>query len=1278
MTSKMKKYIMQLARTKAQKTALAIMTSVLMFNPAYAAPTGGEVVGGVATINQAGAVTTINQASQQANINWQSFGIAKNETVNFNQPNAQAIALNRVVGNEASNIYGKLNANGQVFLINPNGILFSKDAKVNVGGLVASTLDIDKIDGTKYNLKGTGTITNQGTITAKGRIAFIANVVDNQGKIINHKGITHLSAGEQVTINKGESFNVTIHKGAIDAQINNGGAIISDSGQIYLTANAKDALSKAVINHTGIIEANTALQGENGKILLIADMQQGTANINGTINAKNEYQGNGGFIETSGARVKIGDNAKISTQATNGQAGTWLIDPTDFTIAASGGDMTGAAVANSLNNGNLTIQSASGASGTDGDIHVNDNIAWSQNKLTLTAHRNININSQLNGSGTANLALEYGQGSTDGAGSDYFVNAPINLPKGDNFSTKKGSNGTVNTYTVITELGVEGSSNQQDLQGMSGGLTKNYVLGANIDAAATGGWDSGAGFTPIGTEINKFTGKFDGLGHTISNLNINRPTTDYVGLFGYTDAATISNIGMVGGSITGKENVGGLLGMAGLNSTITNAYATGVVNGTEDVGGLAGIFGGSTITNAYATGVVSGAERVGGLAGLVGGSTITNSHATGVVSGTNYVGGLAGEAIRDNEITNAYATGAVSGTSGVGGLAGVVDNKSSITNAYATGKVTGTGINVGGLAGQVGGSTITNAYATGAVTGDGRVGGLAGFVKESSTITNAYATGAVTGTGIGSGFSDNVGGLAGLVTGGTITNAYATGAVTGIGHVGGLAGEVYSGGSTITSSYWDTQTTGQTTSAGGTGVTGKTTDEMKQVATFAGWEIDKVGGGTEAWRIYEGNTSPLLKVFLKPLKVTAGISNNNVIYNGSTQSAVVGGLTYITSDPTAVDATKIHGSANGSGSGTNAGDYEIAVSGEVYSEQSGYDIQMQNAIFTIKKAPVNVNGTIAASNKTYDGTTAATLNTNAASLEGVIAADAGKVTLDFGTGEFSDKNVGTGKTVTLTGLSLSGDAANNYELGSSTLTTTADISKAPISDVSGITANDKVYDGNTTATLNTSSASFNGMFQYDNLTVATSTGVFAEKDAGNGKTVNISNITLGGTDAGNYELGNSTATATANITPAPLTISANDISRMLGNAYVFSGTEFTASGLVNGETIDTVKIDSTGKNATVPGNFDINITGVNTGSSDFDIGNYNPTYVDGKLNIFIEGTIDAGSITKNIKANDPFQNNGLYPLVGDWSSVSIKAPAVKAPTGYLTSIDGKLYWVLNK
>ena len=520
--------------------------------------------------------------------------------------------------------------------------------------------------------------------------------------------------------------------------------------------------------------------------------------------------------------------------------------------------------------------------------------------------------------------------------------------------------------------------------------------------------------------------------------------------------------------------------------------------------------------------------------------------------------------------------------------------------------------------------------------------------------------------------------MAGEVTGGTITNAYATGAVTGIGHVGGLAGEVYSGGSTITSSYWDTQTTGQTTSAGGTGVTGKTTDEMKQVATFAGWEIDKVGGGTEAWRIYEGNTSPLLKVFLKPLKVTAGISNNNVIYNGSTQSAVVGGLTYITSDPTAVDATKIHGSANGSGSGTNAGDYEIAVSGEVYSEQSGYDIQMQNAIFTIKKAPVNVNGTIAASNKTYDGTTAATLNTNAASLEGVIAADAGKVTLDFGTGEFSDKNVGTGKTVTLTGLSLSGDAANNYELGSSTLTTTADISKAPISDVSGITANDKVYDGNTTATLNTSSASFNGMFQYDNLTVATSTGVFAEKDAGNGKTVNISNITLGGTDAGNYELGNSTATATANITPAPLTISANDISRMLGNAYVFSGTEFTASGLVNGETIDTVKIDSTGKNATVPGNFDINITGVNTGSSDFDIGNYNPTYVDGKLNIFIEGTIDAGSITKNIKANDPFQNNGLYPLVEDWSSVSIKAPAVKAPTGYLTSIDGKLYWVLNK
>ena len=108
---------------------------------AYANPADGTVTNGTGTIAQSGNTMTITQNTSKMSINWQSFSIAANETVNFVQPGANSIALNRVVSNNASNIYGHLNANGQVFLINPSGVLFAKGSQVNVGGIVASTLN---------------------------------------------------------------------------------------------------------------------------------------------------------------------------------------------------------------------------------------------------------------------------------------------------------------------------------------------------------------------------------------------------------------------------------------------------------------------------------------------------------------------------------------------------------------------------------------------------------------------------------------------------------------------------------------------------------------------------------------------------------------------------------------------------------------------------------------------------------------------------------------------------------------------------------------------------------------------------------------------------------------------------------------------------------------------------------------------------------------------------------------------------------------------------------
>ena len=266
---------------------------------------------------------------------------------------------------------------------------------------------------------------------------------------------------------------------------------------------------------------------ENGSI-------SGELTARGTISAQgNLIVGSGGFVETSAAKVSIQDSFSVKTAG-----GNWLIDPVDFTIAASGGDITGPTLTSTLGSGNVTILSSSGTlGGTAGDVNVNDVVTWAANKLTLNAQNNININANLNGSGTAGLALEYGQASTDGGTSTYNVNAAVNLPAGNNFSTKLGSTGAVRNYTVITSLGVEADAttapSTTTLQGMAAiaNLAGRFVLGSNIDATATSSWNAGAGFTPIGNGTTGFSGAFDGLGHTISSLNINRPTTSYVGLF---------------------------------------------------------------------------------------------------------------------------------------------------------------------------------------------------------------------------------------------------------------------------------------------------------------------------------------------------------------------------------------------------------------------------------------------------------------------------------------------------------------------------------------------------------------------------------------------------------------------------------------------------------------------------------------------------------------------------------------------------------------------------
>lgn len=643
-------------------SAMALAVSALFAAQAHAADAANAtIVGGSGSVTTSGQSTTITQTTQRLAIDWTSLSTRANELIDFRQPNASAIALNRITGTSPSELLGGLTANGQVFILNPNGILFGAGSQINVGGLVASTLSMSNADFMSGNhvfgnSGSSGSVINQGSMTAAsgGYLALLAPEVRNEGVMTASLGTALLAAGNKVTLNldNGSLLGYSIDQGTINALAENKHLIKADGGQVLLSAQAMDALTTATVNNTGIIEART-LQNKAGRILLMGDMDYGTVNVGGTLDASAPVTGDGGFVETSAAHVKVAGGTRVTTLAANGKNGEWLIDPVDFTVAATGGDMTGATLSANLGGGNVTIQSTSGATGVNGDVNINDSVSWSANTLTLNAQRNININTAMNGSGTGKLALLYGQSAVAADNTAvYNVNAPVNLAAGDNFSTKLGSDGTVVQYKVITALGAAGSTTGTDLQGMSLDLSLNYVLGADIDASATSGWNGGAGFDPL----KVFTGTFDGLKHVVKNIHINRPTEDQVGLFGYVASGTIQNVGLDGGSVRGDTDVGALMGY-GCCAIVRRAYANVAVTGNNNVGGLIGQSVDDVISDVYSTGTVTGNDSVGGLIGMIDAwstSTVTRAYAAGLVTGVTNVGGLIGQDLTTASTTNSY------------------------------------------------------------------------------------------------------------------------------------------------------------------------------------------------------------------------------------------------------------------------------------------------------------------------------------------------------------------------------------------------------------------------------------------------------------------------------------------------------------------------------------------------------------------------------------------------------------------------------------------------
>lgn len=171
-----------------------ILGTLMLSSSVWAVPQGGQVTAGSGQISQTGTTTTIQQNSQNISLTWKSFNTDRGNTVNFVQPNATAMAVNRILDTNGTLFLGTLNANGVVYVINPNGVVFGQGAQVNVGGLVASTLDVsDKQVGTSrqtFSGNSAAAVSNAGAITASngGSVVLLGNQVSNTGTIVAASG----------------------------------------------------------------------------------------------------------------------------------------------------------------------------------------------------------------------------------------------------------------------------------------------------------------------------------------------------------------------------------------------------------------------------------------------------------------------------------------------------------------------------------------------------------------------------------------------------------------------------------------------------------------------------------------------------------------------------------------------------------------------------------------------------------------------------------------------------------------------------------------------------------------------------------------------------------------------------------------------------------------------------------------------------------------------------------------------------------------------------------
>ena len=1104
---------------------------------ALALPHGGLVSKGSATLRYLPGNLQINQTTNTASYNWASYNVKGGQTVLYSVPRSSSVSLNFIGGMTPSLIQGTIKSNGILYFMNPNGLIFGSGSVVNAAGVMA-------YGASQPWGSPTGSVTNAGNISVLngGTVALVGTSVINSGTITAPGGNVILSAGSTVTP-------------------------ITATGSSSVSVSVATAGS-GTIDDSGIISAET-VANHPGHIVLKSGSQEGTTVLSSTavLDASAPNGGNGGIIETSGHRVNIADGVLVTTAASKGMSGTWILDPASFYIGMNIGtangtkgnvlnyeDISGSTLGALLGNGNIIIDSTSGAKGTQGNIYVNDPIVWNNaDSLTLNAVNNIEISSSITNSvsGYSNTqtmtapgwSISYpnssllvlraddmdiggtaantsGGGVPSGigtvsvnSGGALNVNGPISIfYNPTNYVTPTSythaGTGTLTAYMLI--------SSNSDLYYInhnqtSQTLSNNYALNTNLTLPTYGNSgnstadnsqistsSSANGFSSPtaqtysnwvrfgGYQSGGYSGSFNGLNHSVSNLEIYDASHISSGFFGYTINGVIENLGINSGKIYASNTsvnyyhggYGGFVGISGDNSISLDDFTKVSVNGA----GFAGGFVGQLCPTAKCGGTQPG--------------VVFDSHSTGSVSDT---GGLSyansGGFVGNNEgaIFSSYETGSMSGQSTVGGFVGIPSG-----NGYP--------------------SLIDDSYATGNVSGNEFVGGFAGYDRGGSTILNSYSTGTVTGSGY-------VGGFIGA------NNTF-----------GGF------GSTIITNSYWNTTTSGRSASAAGTGLN---SSQFKLTSEYSNWGFNT--WGTNFWQS-SSQTNPWFMTSNGPALIPDMLVESVI---GKGGSSVYSGL-QITPGFTAsitLGATPVTSGISSSSLGPNVGTYlntPVLSSFPSPTAQSGIgDYSTSSGIYSI--TPYTLTATAHTASMTYGDSVPA--------LSGSLSSSAPDLTVSsWNTTATSSSNVGS-YAITPTFSYSNGAVAGDYITTLPSANNTAfGVNPATLSLS---TTMSKVYNGTNSLALSSNNTTLLGVVSGQSGSIGTSvSGTLSTSNVGTNLSgsASISSIDMTGNSgfvsalsAGDYILPSNFTGST--ITPLPVTATAHTASMTYGgNVPVLSGS----------------------------------------------------------------------------------------------------------------------------